>query len=151
MEKRDRRLEGQVWQRVLAPIREESGEDLRPLLYEAMVLVGAYRHLVGTVSPQGTELARSLHLGALANASCLRGMCRISGIDPGRMQPVESPRMAPLRLLETCYHRTRRCMTEYTARSVQPEFGAAFRVMADREAQHAALVLQLLGILGIEK
>ena len=147
----DRRTERQVWQRVFAPIREEPVEDLRPLLYEAMVLAGAYRNLIGVIPPQNMELARLLLQEAQANAACLRGMCRLSGVNPGRMHPHQSPKLAPDKLLEVCYHRSRRCMTEYTARSIQAEFGAAFRMMADREAQNAALVLQLLGSLGYEK
>ena len=151
MEEQDQRAERQVWQRVFAPIRETPGEDLRPLLYEAMILVGAYRNLIGTVPPNSGELARVLLQDAQANAACLRGMCRLSGIKLGRMHTPQSPRLAPDKLLEACYHRSCHCMTEYTARSIQPEYGAVFRLMADREAECAARVLQLLGAFGNEK
>ena len=49
--------------------------------------------------------------------------------------------------LERCYHRSRRCMTEYLARSADVEFGVVFEKLAKREGEHCFLITKLLGIL----
>lgn len=146
METWDRGMEERVWQRVLGERREEPrGEDLRPWLQTAQELAAVYRRLHRDASGRSRELLRRLLEGETANAACLKGMLALGGGQPGK-GTVFAPAGEPWgKALEKCYHRTRRAMTEYTARSAGGEFGEVFRHMADREREHCAMVMELLG------
>ena len=146
MDKPDR-IEQQVWQRVLARPEETAKQELRQLQREAMELAAVYRNLLGQLTGKPREQALVLHMGEKANAQTLAGiglLSRQGGENLKLWQPGQEP---PKKVLERCYHRTRRCMTAYMARSAEGEFGTVFRTLADREAQHCALIAQLLGSL----
>lgn len=140
--------EQQIWQRVFAGPEEGPREDLRGLQMEAMELAAVYRALSAGLTGWQRERTRQLSQGEAANAASLGGMQRLSrlpGDAPKGAQPLREPAE---RTLEKCYHRTRRCMTEYMARSAQPEFGEVFRKLADREGQHCLWITELLGGIG---
>lgn len=145
MEERNSYQEQEVWQRVFAPPRNSAGEDLRRLQLEAMELAAAYRHLSGTMAGRSREKVRGLYRGAKDNVACLQGLGRLSGAGSGKTKTMPVPNMAAEKLLELCYHKTRRTMTEYTARSMEPEFGEVFRKMAQREGEHCVVLAELLG------
>ena len=147
MENYDANAEQQVWQRVFAQPGQPPREDLRGLVLSAAELAGVYRKLSGSLTGRAKELARGLYQGETANVACLKGLSFLSG---GSEEGLRSwnPDKAPVRRqLEKCYHRTRRCMTEYAARSAEAEFGEVFRRLADREGQHCAWLAELLGSL----
>lgn len=144
----DRKLEAQVWQRVRATAEEPPRSDLRQLQREAMELAAIYRNLVAQFTGRQQEQARRLYLGEKANAQALAGIGLLSR-QQGEALKLWQPGKEPAgKVLERCYHRTRRCMTEYLARSAEPEFGSVFRVLADREGEHCAVIAELLGSLG---
>ena len=144
----DRKLEAQVWQRVRAPAEEPPRSDLRQLQREAMELAAIYRNLVAQFTGRQQEQARRLYLGEKANAQALAGIGLLSR-QQGEALKLWQPGKEPAgKVLERCYHRPRRCMTEYLARSAEPEFGSVFRVLADREGEHCAVIAELLGSLG---
>lgn len=144
----DRKLEAQVWQRVRATAEEPPRSDLRQLQREAMELAAIYRNLVAQFTGRQQEQARRLYLGEKANAQALAGIGLLSR-QQGEALKLWQPGKEPAgKVLERCYHRTRRCMTEYLARSAEAEFGCVFRVLADRESEHCELIAQLLGSLG---
>lgn len=144
----DRKLEAQVWQRVRATAEEPPRSDLRQLQREAMELAAIYRNLVAQFTGRQQEQARRLYLGEKANAQALAGIGLLSR-QQGEALKLWQPGKEPAgKVLERCYHRTRRCMTEYLARSAESEFGSVFRVLADREGEHCELIAQLLGSLG---
>ena len=145
MENVDKNVERQVWQRVLAqPQTKPERDDLRMLILSSMEAAGAYRHLAGTLTGRSRELVRRLWEEEQETTACLRGLHRLSG---GKEKPKGMPAIqgSPEKVLEKCYHRTRRAVTEYTARTVDPEFGSAFRRLAEREEEHCARIAQLLG------
>ena len=68
---------------------------------------------------------------------------------PGRPQPArpQQPREPAPRLLRSCHEKTRNCMTEYMARTVDGETGAVFRRLADRAEQQCMRIAELAGML----
>lgn len=135
----------QVWQRVLARQEEPRGDDLRVLLQGAMELAGCYRYLTTALPGPQKDRARALYEGEQANAACLRGISLLRH-SPEETLKLWNPVREPVeKLLEKCYHRTRRAMIEYASRSGEPEFGTVFRSLAQREEQHCVWIAQLLG------
>ena len=143
----DRNVE-QVWQRVRAAGEEAAGKDLRQLQREAMELAAVYRGLMPQFAGRQQEQVRQLYLGEKANAQKLAGIGILSR-NPGEAMKLWQPgKEPPGKVLERCYHRTRRCMVEYLARSADGEYGSVFRGMADREGEHCGVIAELLGSLG---
>ena len=141
-------VEAQVWQRVRSAAEEPARNDLRQLQREAMELAAIYRNLMAQFSGRQQEQARRLYLGEKANAQTLLGIGLLSR-QQGEMLKLWQPgKEVPGKVLERCYHRTRRCMREYLARSAEAEFGSVFRVLADREGEHCAVIAELMGSLG---
>ena len=144
----DRNLQQQVWQRVRSAAEEPGRNDLRDLQREVMELSAVYRGLVSQFTGRQQELVRRLYIGEKTNAAALAGIGILSR-QPGEAVKLWQPGKEPARkLLEKCYHRSRRCMTEYMARSAENEFGTVFQKLAEREGQHCALIAELLGSLG---
>ena len=137
--------EQQVWQRVMAQPEDPARDDLRGLLLAAMELAAAYRYLAGALTGRQRERAKRLHEGEQANIACLKGIGILSGRGEEVLK-IWNPSKEPGRkLLEKCYHKSRRCMVEYMSRSAETEFGTVFRKMADREGEHCAWIAELLG------
>ena len=144
----DRNIEAQVWQRVRSAAGEPPRSDLRQLQREAMELAAVYRTLVAQFTGRQQEQARQLYLGEKANGAALRGIGVLSHQSEEQLKLWQPGKEPVKKLLERCYHRARRCMTEYMARAADGEYGVVFQKMADREGQHCALIAELLGSLG---
>lgn len=147
MERMDKSREGQVWQRVLNPQPAPVRDSLRGLRRESAALCGAYRQLMSALNGKAGEMAARLYREETAVSACLRGLEVVRGEDGGKLKVSQPGREPPLRLLRGCYHRTRSCMAEYTARTVDSETGAVFRALADRAQQQCALLAELMGTL----
>ena len=146
MDMMDPNTQRQVWDRVFSQPGEQPRNDLRPMLMAAMELAAAYRYLLGTLTGKQRERLRGLYEGELANIAALRGISILAG-QGEEVLKLWSPAKEPGRkLLETCYHRTRRCMTDYMSRSAEPEFGMVFRKLSDREGEHCAALAEILGM-----
>ncbi len=88
-----------------------------------------------------------LYAGEKANASALVGIGVLSR-QGGEVLKLWQPGKEDVKTqLQRCYHRTRRCMTEYLARSAEGEYGVVYQKLADREGQHCALIAEMLGSL----
>jgi hypothetical protein len=135
----------QVWQRVRAAGEEVPKNDLRQLQREAMELAVIYRGLMPQFTGRQQEQARQLYLGEKANGAALAGIGILSHQSEEQLKLWQPGKEPVKKLLERCYHRARRCMTEYMARSAEPEFGVVFDRMARREGDHCLLLAQLLG------
>lgn len=145
MENMDSQTQNQIWQRVFAPMQPPPREDLLPLLTQAVETMGASRMLAGMLQGTSRQLANRLYESLRENALCLRGICRLSGRSEGKFCTMPAEKEPAKRLLTTCYHRCRRAMAEYTARSADPEYGAVYQKMAQREGEHCCLIAQILG------
>ena len=123
----DRNVEKQVWQRVRSAAEEPPRNDLRQLQREAMELSAAYRTLVSRLTGRQQEQVRRLYLGEKANAQTLAGIGVLSRQQGEALKLWQPGNESPGKLLERCYHRSRRCMTEYMARSADGELAWYFR------------------------
>ena len=88
-----------------------------------------------------------MYLGEKDNAAALAGIGKLSRQTRENLKLWQPGKEEPRKALERCYHRTRRCMTEYLARSADGEFGVVFERMAKREGEHCALIAEVLGSL----
>lgn len=137
----------QVWQRVFAHQEETAVSQLRGLLLAAGELAGNYRYLMGTLNGRSRELARALYEGQLEIVACLKGISVLSHQGEEALT-LWTPEKSPAKkLLESCYHRTRRCMVDYSARSAEPEFGTVFLRLAELAGRSCILITRLLGTL----
>ena len=140
-------MERQVWQRVQANREATPGNDLRQLQREAMELAAIYRQLSTQLPAGQKEVAAKLYRGEKANGSALAGIGILSR-RPGEMLKLwQAGKEDVQKQLQRCYHRTRRCMTEYLARSAEQEYGVVFEKLARREGEHCGMLAELLGSL----
>ena len=137
--------EAGVWQRVMGQGKQAPLRDLEEMLREAAALASVYRWAAGKLTGRGKALAQKLLEGEQANAACLRGIGQLCGRVQETVTVWEPGGKGARGLLQNCYHRTRRCQAEYTARSLEPEFGEVYRRMAERAGEHCALLAELLG------
>lgn len=145
MENNDHRTEQQVWQRVRASREEAPPNDLRQLQREALELAAVYWNLASQLTGKPQSLLKRLHAGEKANAAALAGIAKLSRMGGESLKLWQPGKEDPSRLLQRCYHRTRRCMTECLARSVEGEFGVVFEKLANREKEHCCLLAEALG------
>ena len=141
MENRER----EVLQRVFARPEEPSHNDLREMMAAVVELVSVYRQLQEGASGQRKEKLRRLQEGEMATLHALKGISVLSG-GGGEVLKLWQPAKEPeQKQLIRCYHKTRRCMVDYMARSAETEFGTVFRTLADREGGHCVVLAELLG------
>ena len=138
-------MEARVWQRVREN-REAAVTSEQSQLPEAMEMAAVYGHLLKTAGEKSRELLRQLQAGEQANIACLKGIARLRRQEL-RGKVVTAPKEPPRKLLELCYHRSRRAAVNYMVQSTDGEFGAVYRAMADREERHCAILAQLMGIM----
>ena len=145
MEQYDVQKEQQVWQRVRASREEGTKNDLRQLQREAMELAAVYRLLASRMAGRQQELLTKLYQGERENGAALGGIAVLSRQGGESLKLWQPEKEEARRLLERCYHRTRRCMTEYLARSADGEFGVVYERMAKRAGEHCLMLARLLG------
>lgn len=138
--------EQQVWQRVHA--QPNPPRELQGLIRESAELAAIYGRLQNTLTGCSRELARQLRQTELSTLHCLRGIGILSHRSTEAVKVWEPGRSEPGKLLEQCYHRTRRCAMEYTARSLDAEYGEVFRTLAQQSNSQCARIAQLLGRVG---
>ena len=144
----DRNMEQRVWQRVRAAGEEAPRSDLRQLQREAMELAAIYQGIASRLTGKQQEQVQRLYGGEKANSSALVGIGVLSR-QGGEVLKLWQPGKEDVKLqLQRCYHRTRRCMTEYLARSAEAEYGVVFERLAKREGEHCMMIAELLGSLG---
>ncbi len=147
MDKQDWTTEQQVWQRVRASREEVPQNDLRQLQREALELASIYRALASRITGSRREQILKLYRGERDNAAALVGIGILSRQSGEQVKLWQPEKEDSRKLLERCYHRTRRCMTEYQARSADGEFGVVFDRLAKREGEQCELIAQLVGSL----
>lgn len=145
MDKQDLNVEQQVWQRVRANREEVPRNDLRQLQRESMELAAIYRNLSSQLVGKPQELVKRLYAGEKANGMALVGIGILSRQGGELLKRWQPGKEDVKKQLERCYHRTRRCMTEYLARSADGEFGVVFERLAKRSGEHCAVIAELLG------
>lgn len=122
-----------VWSRLRTPGQEPGCPEA--LLREAEDLAEEYRRLgLG-----------EMYRGARQAVRVLRGIGILEGsrMAPGRRRPgISGDRR---RRLTQCYHRARRLMAEYAARTAQPETGFLYQHLEGQEHRRCIQLARLLG------
>ena len=140
MEHYDQEKAARVWQRVRG---EEPREGL-PLPAAEEQLAGLYRSLGRLVpGPVPGQLEQECN----NHASTVRGIWSLVGTPRPPMKQAEVTKTTAPALLGTCYSRTLRAIGEYERFSDHPEYGCAFRILAEQKRQQACRLLGLLGSL----
>lgn len=124
----------QIWQRAHPPAPPGHETDLRALLQQVRFQ---------------QSISRQLGLAALeksyaACASSIRGMLVLSGKMPTNGLP-PIPKLPRRQLLTESFRRSRDLVLEFTARSALPDFGTAFRTLAQDESRRQLEILEQLG------
>ena len=73
------------------------------------------------------------------------GIGRLSGGGGGKTAQIAVPEELAAKALERRYHCARRAVTEYTARTVDGDFGIVFQHLADLSREECVLLARLLG------
>ncbi len=133
-----------VWQRVQDTPKSQA-EDLRPLIQEVQSLAAVYRQVSAQTSGRIKGLLATLHEDALRDMAALKGLQHLRGGLLPRANALPGNSSPAVKALEKCYHRSRRLAGEYTARSVDPEWGMVFAVLADRARVNCALTAEIIG------
>ena len=138
MERFDSEKAARVWQRV----RSEGGDD--SALGGIAGLSAAEAELAVLFKRIGKQYsaAEALARDCLSNEAILRGICGFAGLP--RPQPKFSGNV-PKNVLQVCYSRTLQAAGEYEKRSSHPEYGCAFRAMAEKKREHACRILEMAG------
>ena len=133
--------EQRVWDRVLTP-PVQPVENLEELCQLSRLMASLYRRLVSGAQGPKRDLLKQLYEWEQATYSALRGIQRLAGQTRLSQGPVsDSSNLG----LEGCFRRTCRMAAEFTARSVQPEYGVVFRQLANQAEKKCFLLAQLLG------
>ena len=138
-------LEQRVWQRVLGPAEEASG-NIKALLLESGMLAAGYASLAKKAGETTGPLLKKLYREELEILHSLQGIAHLQG-QPISLGHLAAPREPAARLLEKSYHRCRRAEQEYMARSVSGEFAQVFRELSERAGQQCCRITRLLGML----
>ena len=146
LEKFDPNRELQVWQRVTEGFRT-GDSNIRPLLLMAWESASVYRHLLGILPGKQRERMKKLQEQAMRSVESLKGIQTMSGQPAGYLRPQPVPKEPARRLLEKNFHRCGQLMTEYTARTLDPEYGVVYQGLADREREMGLVLAELIGSL----
>ena len=145
MEQMDKFREQQVWQRVHPPEKSSQRQNLRALALAAGENEAAYRRLAGVLPGALREQAQGLLRQSRMEIATLSGLHRLSTGAALGFKPQPLPDGVPRELVQSSFYRSCRALTEYTARSAEPEFGPVFREMADAAQKRCAQLAQLMG------
>ncbi len=148
MEKPDRNLEEQVWRRIGGQPQPDRS-DLRPLLLMTWEQASMLRHLTGLLQGGQRTKTKAVAEAVARSLAAQRGIMAMTGQSAGQLRPVPIPKEPARRLLEKAFHRAGKLMTEYTARSLDPEFGVVWQTLADRERSNVTVLAELAG--GLDK
>lgn len=146
MESKEQNSHQEVWNRVFARQEQAHQETLHSLLNAALEQAGAYRQLAAVLSGKAKDQAKALYDGQIQTIRCLKGIGLLSGGTEEVLKLWSPARESSRKLLEKCYHRSRRAMVAYMSLAAEPEFGAVYRSLADREGQHCAMIAEILGM-----
>lgn len=131
-----------LWSRV----RSGTG-NLQPLLALAMSEAAAFGALLRQMPGNAQGQLRLLREQELAHARCIRGIRLLCGAEPMKVgaSPVKQER--PETILRRSYGNALRAMREYGDRAGDPEYGAVFQWMEQREREHCAIIAQIMGLM----
>jgi len=148
LEKIDKHMENRVWQRVqareAAPEVQPRRDNLKPWILAAQENAAAYRSLELQLIGKQWDGLRRLEQESSRMVHSLRGISALRG-ETVKLTPLPTPREAPRRALEKCFHRSLRLWQELDSRCADPEWAVVFRSLARRAEDHCAQLTELIG------
>ena len=135
----------QIWQRVRSPESPRVGPDLHALALAAgeteAALGRAAGYLGGSLRQQTLALARE----AGEEVAALRGIHWLSSGKALPRKSMHAPGGNARELLRLCYFRCLQAQGEYTARTLEPQFGGIFQSLARQNQARCLAIARLLG------
>ena len=153
MEQFDRQKAARVWQRVQEskPLQKQDRmENLQELIMNEELEAAAYRQLARQLQPKDGAVLQRLAREEQRHGACLRGMHRLVTEDRYEPHSPQLPKEPPERTLRRCYGQTLRSLRAYEEKCDDPEYGPVFTWLAAQEREHCAVLLELIGGLGIK-
>ena len=144
MESQNRELERRVWQRVRPEGTAGTTETAR-VTHLCARAAGISRGLSQSASGARQKAYRQLMAGALESLAVLRGMERYAGGAVTDTVVMNPPPESEAALLREFIRLSREIWIFFASQTAQPEFGAVFQALADRERRRLAQALGLLG------
>ena len=141
----EEKQEAEIWRRVMSQPKPVPMGELESLYRESRSLAAIYRWAAGRLSGKKQQLARALLEREQSMGASLRGIGRLSERPLEAVSIWEPGNRGGRGLLEGCFARERRCQSEYTARSLDPQFGEVYRHLAEQAGKQCALLTELLG------
>ena len=136
-------MEQRVWQRVMQQPQAEAS-PLKAIAVEVQAAVAEYRQLLKSRVESHRELGKRLLTAEQENLACLRGLHYLQTGESMKL-PMVNAMPVDLHRFVRRYHNTRKLLTEFTARSAEPEWGCVFCEMASRQQMQCDRLCQLVG------
>lgn len=137
--------QNQIWQRVRGEGLPQARMDLRALALAAGETEGALRRAAGFFSGGQRQQLLTLARNTGEEVAVLRG---IHWLSTGKALPFKRP-PAPggnaRELLRFCYFRCLQAQGEYTARTLEPQFGGCFQSLARENQDRCLAIAAILG------
>ena len=144
----DPKTAARVWDRVQnsAPPPGDA-QTILNLIAEEMLDAAAYQRLARRLPPPQAAVAKNLYQQEQSHISCLKGIYTLITGDKPIVPPPSAGDDQPEITLRRCYGREMRCLSQYEARTGDPQYGHIFRTLARQEQEHCHKILEILGAL----
>ena len=138
MQKFDSEKAARVWQRVQSESPEPRELSGLPLLAAEERILASWLRQLGKRQPGAEAMARE----CVRHEAILRGICAMT--EQPKMTGGAVPAL-PRDPLRSCYAKTMQTAVEYDKLMAHPEYGCAFRMMAEKKREHACRLLEMAG------
>ena len=135
----------QIWQRVRSPEPPRVGPDLHALVLAAGETEAALGRAAGYLGGSQRQQVLSLAREAAAEVAALRGIHWLSAGKDLPRKPLPAPGGNARELLRLCYFRCLKAQGEYTARTLEPQFGGCFQLLAQQNQARCLTIARILG------
>ena len=142
----DPKKAAQVWQRVQSQTPTPPDQaSLLTLIAQEQEDAAIYLHLSRHFEGKEAAALRQMAQQEQSHAACLRGIYSLlTGTKPA-LHTTPAPRENRQVLLRRCYGREMQSLTQYQARTNDPQYGHIFARLAAQEQDHCHTLLRLLG------
>lgn len=135
----------QIWQRVRSPEPPRVGPDLNALALAAGETEAALRRAAANLGAGQRQQVLTLARETAEEVAALRGIHWLSSGKALPRKPVPAPNGNGRELLRLCYFRCLQAQGEYTARTLEPQFGGCFQSLAQQNQARCLAIARILG------
>ena len=141
----DPKKAARVWNRVRSTQPEHQSIDIDPMITAAGVNAAIYLRLSRQELSSESAILKKLAEEKLAQASCLKGIRRLTA---GRIAGIPLPqpaKEAPFQALRRCYHSEIHALRELELRTADRDFGPVYGELAQHQRHLCRILLELIG------